>query len=130
MKKVIMVPEDRYNRMIDSYDKAIGELASVKGQMGLLMAGGKVIELLQGGEVLQETTVLNDIFNNFTDNGDYQEQEPETAEPIRQLMKWMDDHIESFPEELGDSVVQALAEHERLWFINGFRCAIGIVQAC
>ena len=130
MNKVIMVPEDRYNRMIDSYDKAIEELASVKGQMGLLMAGSKVVEVLQSGEELQKTTVLDDIFNNFTDNGDYQEQEAKTPEPIRRLMKWMDSHIESFPEELGDSIIQALGDYERLWFINGFRCAIGIVQAC
>lgn len=40
MKKVIMIPGERYNKMIDSYDKAMGELSQVNGLLKELEAQG------------------------------------------------------------------------------------------
>jgi len=130
MNRVIMIPEERYSKMIDSYDQAVGDLAKVRKQLEILAAGRKVIELLQGGELVLNSVVLEDIFASYTDNRNCPEGVADMPGPIRQLMKWMDSNIESFPEEIGDSVIEALGDYEKQWFINGFRYAMGIVQAC
>lgn len=135
MKKIIIISEDRYSKMIDSYDQAVEELEKLREQLGNLDVSSKVVELIgktrESEEIreLQNASVLEDIFANYIDNRDYSEGIAETLEPISKLMKWLDDHIEDFPKELGDSVIGVLGDYEQQWFINGFRYAMGIVQA-
>ena len=39
MQKVIMIPEDRYNKMMKSYDEAMTELLALREQLKDMKAG-------------------------------------------------------------------------------------------
>lgn len=41
MQKMIMIPEWRYNKMVESYDKALAELESLREQLQLLKGDGE-----------------------------------------------------------------------------------------
>ena len=41
MQKMIMIPEWRYNKMVESYDKALEELESLREQLQLLKGDGE-----------------------------------------------------------------------------------------
>ncbi|MEW4414451.1 hypothetical protein [Clostridium sp. AN503] len=43
MQKVIMIPEDRYNKMMKSYDEAMTELAELRKQLSEL--SGQTVDL-------------------------------------------------------------------------------------
>lgn len=40
MQKMIMIPEWRYNKMIENYDRAIQELQTLREQLQILGEGG------------------------------------------------------------------------------------------
>ena len=48
MQKMIMIPEWRYNKMVESYDKALAELESLREQ--LEVAGIETTAIIKGGE--------------------------------------------------------------------------------
>lgn len=125
MKKVIMIPEERYNKMVDSYDRATEELDQVRGQLKELEAQGNVVELMENGIDLQSASVLDGIFSDYTDNN------PALyPEPLGKVMNWFDSHAELVPEDIGSCLITALAGYEKQWFINGFRYAVGIWKVC
>lgn len=41
MEKMIMIPEWRYEKMLESYDKALEELQQIKEQLQVLKAGDR-----------------------------------------------------------------------------------------
>ena len=41
MQKMIMIPEWRYNKMVESYDKALTELEALREQLQLLKGDGE-----------------------------------------------------------------------------------------
>lgn len=131
MKKVIMIPEERYNKMIDSYDKAMEELDQVRGQLQQLETQGNVVELLENGIDLQSVSVLDGIFSDYTNNGQHMKDNRELyPEPLGKVLEWFDSHAELVPEDVGNCLITALAGHEKQWFINGFRYAVGIWKVC
>lgn len=125
MKKVIMIPEERYNKMVGSYDKAMEELDQVRGQLRELEAQGNVVELMEKGIDLQSASVLDGIFSDYTDNN--RELYPES---LGKVLEWFNSHAEFVPEDIGNCLITALAGHEKQWFINGFRYAVGIWKVC
>ncbi len=50
MQKMMYIPEERYNRMLESYDKAMEELQEFKEQLQAAQGDvGKVAPVQQGG---------------------------------------------------------------------------------
>lgn len=50
MQKMMYIPEERYNRMLESYDKAMEELQELKEQLQAVQwDGGKVAPVQPGG---------------------------------------------------------------------------------
>lgn len=128
MEKVIMIPEGRYNKMLESYDKAMAELQALREQIQEAQTGGKAVELLQNGDSTEELATLGDIFEHYAD--DICLRSREHPDPLEPVLEWINDQTTAVPEELRDCLVDAMAHYEKQWFINGFRYAAGIWKAC
>lgn len=129
MSKVIMIPEDRYNRMIESYDRAVSELEQIKGQL-VGMRGFDVPTLEVG---VDDEKILEELFIEYASNGRYRESGTGDCYPVFvvRVMDWLEQNMtNNQSEELGELVMDAFAECEKQWFIRGFRYAAGIWRAC
>ena len=61
MQRVMYIPEERYNRMLESYDKAMEELQELKEQLQAVQwDGGKVAPVQQRNEVIRLLKELNE----------------------------------------------------------------------
>lgn len=55
MQKMMYIPEERYNRMLESYDKAMEELQELKEQLQAVQGDvGKVVAPVQPGSRLRD----------------------------------------------------------------------------
>lgn len=129
MKKAILIPEERYNRMIDSYDKAMEELNTVKGQLAALQPQGNILTMLEDGDTDQ---ALEDLFECYATNMKHQPPGQNGNYPvvIWKILNWMEKQSDDYTNQLKSGMVRALYRSQKQWFINGFRYAMGIVQAC
>ncbi len=123
-----MIPEWRYNRMLENYDKAMTELQQLREQIQETRASGKVVEFLQDNDSMDELPVLGDVFDHYAANASQDSRK--YPEPLERILGWLNDYTTAVPEELRDCLVDAMAHYEKQWFINGFRYAAGIWKAC
>lgn len=128
MEKVIMIPEHRYNKMMESYDKVVEELRLMREQIQETAGGGKIVTLLQTGDEAAEVQALEDIFEQYVSDPCFSGRD--YPDPLKKVLEWFDQHSAEVPEEIRDCLVDAMAHYEKQWFINGFRYAAGIWKAC
>ena len=128
MEKVIMIPEWRYNRMLENYDKAMTELQQLREQIQEASTSGKVVELLQSSDSMDELSALGDVFEHYAANASQSNRK--YPEPLGKILDWFNNQTTAVPEEIRDCLVDAMAHYEKQWFINGFRYAAGIWKAC
>ncbi|MGN0159333.1 MAG: hypothetical protein ACI39W_09415 [Brotaphodocola sp.] len=128
MEKVIMIPEHRYNKMLESYDKAVEELRLLREQIHESAGSGKIVTLLQTGDEAAEVQALEDIFEQYVSDPCFSGRD--YPDPLKKLLEWFDQHSAEVPEEIGAFLMDSMADYEKRWFINGFRYAAGIWKAC
>lgn len=128
MERVIMIPEWRYNRMMESYDRALEELQQLRAQIQEAETGSKIVELLQSGEEAAGAKALEDIFEHYAYAPGFSGRI--YPEPLKAVLEWFDEHSAEVPEEIGTCLIDSMADYEKQWFINGFRYAAGIWKAC
>lgn len=128
MEKVIMIPERRYNKMMESYDKAVEELRLLREQIQETAGGGKIVTLLQTGDEAAEVQALEDIFEQYVSDPCFSGRD--YPDPLKKVLEWFDQHSAEVPEKIGAFLMDSMADYEKRWFINGFRYAAGIWKAC
>lgn len=123
MEKMIMIPEWRYNKMLESYDSAVAELQQLKNTFLDVRSDGNLIEI-----TTDAAPDLESIFEHYA--AEVKREQVITSEPLKRALTWFEEHEAEFPEEVGTWLITGLADYEKHWFVNGFRCASRIWKSC
>lgn len=123
MEKMIMIPEWRYNKMLESYDSTVAELQQLKNTFLDVRSGGNLIEI-----TTDAAPDLESIFEHYA--ADLNRAQVRSSEPLTKALEWFEEHEAEFPEKIGNWLVDGLADYEKQWFVNGFRCASRIWKSC
>ena len=123
MEKMVMIPECRYNKMLESYDNAVSELQRLKNALLDVRNGSDSIEFMT-----DSAPGLESVFEHYT--ADLRREQVITSEPLKRALGWFEEHEAELPEEIASWLIAGLADYEKQWFVNGFRCASRIWKAC
>lgn len=130
--KVVMIPEDRYNRMIKSYDDAVEVLERVKRRLQELQGQSAAVDLPGSTAREPNNSVLDSIFEQYAASLGYEGPGKGGGFPelLGKVMEWFDRNSDTVLDAIGDCLIDSLAGYEKQWFINGFRFAMKVCQAC
>lgn len=127
MKKAILLSEELYNKMVESYDAAVEELQTVKYELQQLREKSRAIKLVEPDEGTQDFAQLEELFEMCRSVEGCTVKQPE---PLRKILDWFVIHADHVPADIGERLTETLAGNEMQWFANGFRCAMAIWRTC
>ncbi|MGL5436127.1 MAG: hypothetical protein ACRDBO_12120 [Lachnospiraceae bacterium] len=132
MKKAIMISEEQYGKMLESYDQAMEELKTVKGQLFALQEQGNLLNALEYGEELHKIAILEKLFEHYSINLKYQPpgQGGNYPKAIGNVLNWLEKQEGDCPKQLESGMLQALYQYQKQWFVNGFLYATAILKVC
>ena len=130
MKSAIMISEEQFNKIINSYDSAMDELKTLKAQLATLQTQENILDALEYGESPQQSTVLESLFEFYTTSLNYHPpgQGGNYPKAIWNIIEWLDNHSDDCSEQLISNMIHALYQYQKQWFINGFLYATAIFK--
>jgi len=125
MRKLIIIPDDQLNTILESYDNLMEEFIRGRWKFTELKRESKQFDLLDYQEE-QDDAALKKLFNQCCKNLANTEagEKGEYPDEVMELLIWISQNETDELLKFRDNLLGMLNRYEFQWFVNGFRYAM------